>query len=86
MRKLFTAGAAQSVEANQDIRMKVMTVTAAAADVTVVVNGAGVAELKLNVKAGETQQYIHPGPEGLHLTAPSTIDITGAAAFVRIDA
>jgi hypothetical protein len=86
MRRLFTTGAAQSVEASQNIRAKVVTVTAAGADVTVAITANAVVELKLNVKAGETQQYIHPGPEGLILEAPSTIDVTGAAAFVRIDA
>lgn len=86
MRKLFGAGAAQSIEATQNISARMVTLTAAAADASCDIIGNGTSELKLAAKAGESVVFMATGPQWVHLTAPSTITVVGAGAFVRIDA
>jgi hypothetical protein len=85
-RKLLTTGSAQSVEVNQNIDVKGILVTAAAADVTLVLKGNGTDEVKINCKAGDSETYYAMGgTTGLHLEKPVTADVAGAGAFVRID-
>lgn len=85
-RKILGAGLSQSIDANQDVHLKGVIVTAAGAAVTVDIKGNGSSELKINAAAGDSETYYSMGgTTGVHLQAPVTADVVGAGAFVRLD-
>ncbi|MBL0233249.1 MAG: hypothetical protein IPQ08_06250 [Chitinophagaceae bacterium] len=87
-RKIFTTGAGQSLDLLDIKQVKHITLTAAAADATATIYGNGVVEFVIAVKAGETE-FLNVGASSVHqashIIAPSTVDVTGAGAFLRIE-
>lgn len=86
--KIFSgAVTAQSVEALDEVVLKSLLLTAAAADATATLLSAGVAVYTIAAKAGTS--VVAPGQNNpssrIPLIAPVTITTTGAGAFTRVD-
>lgn len=87
-RKVLGAGTSQAVSADQ-IKLKALVLTAAAADATAVITGnaGGNETVYLNAKAGTSAYRALPGdPEyGISLSGPVVATVAGTGAQLELD-
>lgn len=72
---------------DDNMEIKAVSLTAAAATAVAKIYGAGGEEIRISAAATTTNQLIAPGSRFyvFHIPGPVTLDLSGAGAWLRID-